>query len=333
MGLKEVFSGLEQFQIPFLPFVYGMAARLEQISVQEMASEPGALSRCLRNAQRLFGYDGILTSFDLTLEAEACGCQVSWDADGMTRVVAPVFAEERAVSSFDVSTIERKGRLPVVLEAAKRLCQELRGAVPVVGVVTGPWTLASYLRGEGLTEELKKGSNAAAQRILELAVEVALRVTRCYCEAGVNIVAIAEDFLPEQGFHVFRSQKGLLDSVWNVIRYYRVNSVLLVRGKHEPDEMGTLCQLGSGTICVSPGFDIEDAKGIAVKHSQCFAYGIPTGELLADVSKLRRSLPKYLASGDIKKFFLATEWEVPHMTPPENMHEIRSILQSFSKSN
>lgn len=137
------------------------------------------LARALQNAQKLFGYDAVVFSFDPPLEAEACGCSINWGKESDLPSV-PRLIDLQAVAQTDISDIEKRGRLPVVLEAARRLKVLLGRTVAQVGAVTGPLTLATCLSGVGI-EKLGEGSEEV-KGVLRLAGQVTLRVCKAYCE-------------------------------------------------------------------------------------------------------------------------------------------------------
>ena len=65
----------------FVPFVYGLAARLGQISLQEMTADASYYTHSLEDACELLGYDGIINNYDATIEAEVFGCEIEWSDD------------------------------------------------------------------------------------------------------------------------------------------------------------------------------------------------------------------------------------------------------------
>ena len=65
----------------FVPFIYGLAARLGQIPLSEMTSDASYYTHSLEDAYELFKYDGIVNTFDSTLEAEIFGCELEWPED------------------------------------------------------------------------------------------------------------------------------------------------------------------------------------------------------------------------------------------------------------
>ena len=133
----------------FLPWVCSFAAMLEQVPVKTMLSDPGILSRALSNANKLFGYDVILNHFDPILEAEACDCEIEWKDDYWPPVITS-HPLEHGTDFYDLDTedIENKGRIPVILEATKRLILTKGKEVPIAAMITGPLTLARHLKGK-----------------------------------------------------------------------------------------------------------------------------------------------------------------------------------------
>ncbi len=175
----------------FVPFVYRLAARMEQLDEKELLESATTLATALRSAQRLFGYDAIVSHFDLDLAALACGDLPAGRAD----------------------QIVHQGRWPVVFEATRRLVKELGERVVVMGVVTGPLTLARQLGDESL----------------ERATEVAMALGRAYaeCGAGALVVAEARALAPEEEATLLATLRPL----WNLADYFQMTSILVARGR------------------------------------------------------------------------------------------------------
>ncbi|MDP2727955.1 MAG: uroporphyrinogen decarboxylase family protein [Dehalococcoidia bacterium] len=325
MMLRDLLSGKETSRAPFVPIVYGMASRLENMSTEEMAAEPGNLSRCLRNAQRLFGYDAVLNSFDPILEAEACGCQVS-RAGGDAQVVSHSLASPNQISVFEPQAVGCQGRAPVVLEATKRLRQEV-GEADLIGVVTGPFTLAGQLRGDGFLEGLNSGSSLD-EEVLELAGDACLTMARLYCELRVDAIMAVEVLPSAVDESLLSLLAGPLTSLWNVVRYYKAYPLLMVRCEANPPLDGIFALGADGVLCSGP-FKLKELKAKALARNASFSLGIPSRRFLAEKGEAVQSVADCLFQARGAKFFLASEWEVPLETPPENLHEmVRAVREA-----
>lgn len=120
--IQRLFTQETLPRIPFIPWIFTHAAKLEQIPVSQMFRDPNQYARAIQNAQKLYGYDAIVNVFDPSLEAEACGCPITWGNDyELPSVSAHPLSYTNQIPEIDISDIEKKGRLPVVLEATQRI--------------------------------------------------------------------------------------------------------------------------------------------------------------------------------------------------------------------
>ena len=147
----------------FVPLLRGVISRVEGMSRQHLNADPTLWANSLLRTAELLNLDGIVTGFDATLVAEACGCQVAWEND-RPEIVAPV--GELAESP------EHTGRMKAALEAANRVFQVCRDRRGCVFSLSGPVTLADRLFG---SEEGPQRVSDTKQLLVKL-VEVCCRI-------------------------------------------------------------------------------------------------------------------------------------------------------------
>lgn len=319
LNLKEV-SG-----IPFIPWVCSFAAQLEQIHVEEMLSDPGLLSSSLLNAQELFAYDAIVNIFDPSLEAEACGCEVEWGQDeSLPRVVSHPLQEGATTDSIDLGSLDKRGRVPVVLEATKRMILIRGKQVAVIGVTTGPVTLATHLAGESLVNDLNEGSEEAV-KIIGACAGIALALCRKYGELGVDAVAIADDMLAHVRPDRYSALASPLRSIWNVLKFYGVRSLLVSRS-NDPEAVPRALGLQADGLSLGGAVNPSLIKDAAVERKSCYGVPLPTAALVGsptDAADMARNCLSVKGKG----FFLSTDWEVPYAANVGAMHEIMSVIR------
>jgi len=201
--LRQVVQGQGGFL--FLPVIYSLAARLEQIDWEEMSDDAASAAYALRAAQKLFQLPAIVSHFRLGVEAEACGGGPLGreDAGISTQIAA------RADPGLLDAGVLQRGRLAVVLDVTQRLVAELDGQASVVAVVTGPRTLTSLFSAEPAA-----GGLADFYALLG----------RAYAERGAQLLLIVEAasvaLAPS-------SPSAALTPLLNVARYFRIPTVLL----------------------------------------------------------------------------------------------------------
>ena len=301
--------------LPFMPWVCTHAAKLEQVPLRNMLNDPSLLTRALENAQRLYGYDMVANIFDTTIEAEACGCPVKWTSDKEL----PVPENHQPINNLsesDISSVTQRGRLPVVIEATKRLKTTLGRTVAIAGVVTGPFTLAGHLRGEDIADALERDP-ATSERMVEIAGKVCLEVCKSYCEFEVDAIVISESVMPRLPERFFPLAVSILGPLFNVIRFYNSLSLLLVRSCTR-ESLGLLTNMDADAVVVDGGIEADLRDG----GSRCIVgQSIPSSVLEGPKEQLKAHIDKCL-KGDPAGVFISTEWQVPYDTPPENIHQL-----------
>ena len=322
--VKSLLEYKDTERVPFIPWVCGFAAKVDQIEVEAMLSDAGALSRALVNAQKLFGYDAICSVFDTSLEAEACGCEVDWGEGGsLPKVASHPLSEGASIEALDIANFDKRGRIPAALEATKRI-KAIRGReVAIIGVVTGPLSLARHLKGDSFIADLNQGAEESA-RLIAATGNIALKLCRSYCELGVDAIAVAEETLGQISPSRLQAAAGPLKSIWNVARFYNVRSLIVSRGctsEHTEPILG----LGADGVALSGDLDYAQLAEAAQKRKASYARTIRDAALLGE-------MPETVAVADLlsargRGLFLSTEWETPYATDINAMHKVMRIIR------
>jgi len=318
--VKKVFSGLKPSTVPFMPWVCIHAARVEQLPLQKMLSDPSLLARALQSAQKLYGYDMGINIFDPTIEAEACGCAVKWTNDREF----PVLKDHPPIDQMSedaISNLRKRGRLPAILEATKRLKINLGRTVAIGGVVTGPFALASHLAGHWIIDDLETNPEGA-KKIIELAGKVCLEVCKSYCDLEPDLIGLADSVLPQLPVRYLPLALSVVKPLVNVIRFYDSVPILLAHGCAK-DSLELLTKMEVDGMVVDG--NLEPDLRERIPHC-VVGKAIPLPLLQGPKEKLIVCIQDCL-KGDWRGFFISTEWQVPYDTPPENMHAILKTIR------
>ena len=126
----------------FIPFVYGLAAKLGQMPLSEMTSDASYYTHSLEDAYELFKYDGIVNTYDSTVEAEIFGCELEWPEDyrapRVTDLLKSIKAFSLATCGSEVET--RKVTLPLfvyLMALSNRLSSTCLSFLPSPTTVCG----------------------------------------------------------------------------------------------------------------------------------------------------------------------------------------------------
>ena len=323
MKSKELFQALfnkqEVARPLYIPLICSFAAKLRQVTVPKLFSDPTVYANSLRDAYRLFGFDAMVTSFDPTLEAEALGCGIQWEQeDQLPRVVSHPLAEGQGFANLEREW-EKKGRIPVVMEATKRLTMLLSKEAAIIGTIAGPFTLAAQLRGDPFFTELREDT-PYCNELINFAGQCGLKLANLYSELNVDGL-----FVIENHFHKIKNISSInklasaLRPFSNLLEHFGIPLILLARGCSKE-------QIALISILPAKGLILDIQPD---EHTQnpdrCIAATVPSEQLLDDAGLFRETLDNLLEEGH---FFLSNDWEIPYHTPVPNIYEIMKRIKN-----
>lgn len=324
--VRDYFEGKTVERSPFFPWVCSFAATLEQVSIKSMLSDPGILSRALTNAHKLFDYDVILNHFDLSLEAEALGCEIEWQDDNWPPTITGHPLEDGTdFYDLDTENIEKKGRIPVILEATKRLILTKGKEVPVAAMITGPLTLAKHLKGKPFEKQLDDQDDEAMD-LVEDSGSICLKLCKAYCELGVNVIVIAEDIKDLVIPDVSSILASPLKSIFNISRFYNVTSILISRVSTDNQAI-SMCSLGADAVSVSGNIDTDQLLEKAREENRRISITVDDSIFTSSNPENTVVVERALKSGQ-SDVFLASAWELPRETDVNIMHRIMKTILS-----
>lgn len=322
--VRSLFAGKPVSRPPFIPYMATAAAQFMQVPVQKLFSDPTTLANSLQACQRLFKYDGIAVLLDTTLEAEVCGCRVEW-RDKEPPLVASHILQKQKPESLDISGIESKGRIPVVLEAAKRLAQTAGRDVAMLGVITGPITLGKHLMGDDFVPALDINTQLS-QKVLELSGQIALALAKAYGELKFDAIVLADSNLASIYPVHYPKVQPVLKTLRNLVNFYDA-SLILLTGHISPvtaERFSAFLEFEADGF--SLGNPISDIKNLSQVKPRLLGRCIPGPTLVGSAESIEEAMLELIDKSIEGRFFVTSEWEVPPGTPVSNLHKVVQML-------
>jgi uroporphyrinogen decarboxylase len=302
------------------------AAHYMQVPVQQMYSDPTVLSNSLEACQRLFKYDGILVLYDTTLEAEACGCRLIWHEGHPPKVASPILSAGDNVGKLDASGIERHGRIPAILEAAKRLTLTAGRDTGIFGAITGPVTLGLHLMGPeflSLPDSNREGFN----EYMNIWGKIATAMTRAYGELNLDAIVLVDESLASLKQDQYADIQGAFKTLLNIARFYDIAVIIHIKEVFvDKPQAGFLLEADGFSLLNS----FSDEVDILSPVGTLLGVSIPSSTLLGPTEEVQTVISNLLLKGRGRRLFITTESEVPQATPAENMHKVIQMLHEDS---
>jgi hypothetical protein len=228
-AVKGLLQGVAPSRALFLPIVFSLGARIENLPLRNFLSNPTKIFNALRQIRTHLRSDGVTCYFDPFLEAEALGGALDWDARGQQATLRwPLPGEPGQLPGGLRSPDEaaKSGRVPVAVEVIARLKSLVHGQSLLMAGITGPFTLAALLTQMDIASgNLGRVTVAAA---MDLAGEVTTAVARAFVEAGAEVIFIREQVLPSLTAESAAEWAARLATAINIIRFYEALPVLLL---------------------------------------------------------------------------------------------------------
>ncbi len=272
-----------------LPIVFALGARLENLSLRALLTNPTKIANSQRQIRSVLGIDGAIAYFDPYLEAEAMGCAVKWSADDTTCTLLPP-AEDAASLRDELPSAEQRvncGRIPVACDVLRRLKTMLMGEPALMAAISGPSLLAELLAGN-------QASESSRSDLTELTSEVTSAVSKAFLEAGANVIFIREN---GEAIHDAQRWAELLSPIVNVIRFYEALPIVLFSREAPETAMAALNANSDGAIYPLDPTELSEematsAISAAFLPNSCFSQigpeSIAIGESLQALSQERR---------------------------------------------
>ena len=199
--LIDAYRGKKTPKAPWVPYAGVHCAFIINEPADKFLQDPELLAKGVVETAKRYKADGIPLLFDLSVEANAVGCDLKWWPDNVPSVTTHPCFEKTPTEAGLTLPSKDSGRWPVIFEAAriaKPQLEELDCAL--MGLFCGPLTLASHLAGVRIFTDVYKNPEFAAE-ICKFAGEIGAISAEFYAEMGCDIIAnvdpVASQIRPE----------------------------------------------------------------------------------------------------------------------------------------
>lgn len=307
-------------QIPWVPFAGVHAGKLKGYSGKEILTDSSKLIECLREVNKIYQPDGMPIVFDLQLEAEILGCGLMWADYNPPSVVTHPFEKEKGIPCKCKFPTPESGRIPVILDAMHTMKKEIGDKTALYGLICGPLTLASHLRGSDFFLDIRRDPDYVVQ-LTSFCAEYAQKMASLFIDAGMDIIAVVDPLVSQISPKTFK--KMLHDpfkAVFDYIRMKGVKSSFFVCG-NASFQIGEMCETGPDCIAVDENVDMVSAKAITDKYNIVLSGNIPltTTMLFGTQQDNMKGVLDLMDSIDNKKNFIVSPGcDMPYDVPLEN---------------
>ncbi|ONI37852.1 uroporphyrinogen decarboxylase [Candidatus Epulonipiscium fishelsonii] len=305
---------------PWVPFAGVHAGKLVGYNATEVLTNKDKLVKSLLEVNKLYKPNGQPVVFDLQLEAEILGCELVFADDG------PPSVKTHPLEDIDTIPCECKlptaedGRLPIVLAAMREMKEKVGDTTALYGLICGPFTLASHLRGTNIFMDMYDDEDYV-KSLLDYCLKVAKRMTDLFIEAGMDIIAVVDPLVSQiSPDHFEEFLDAPFSALFKYIKEKGAYSSFFVCGDATKN-IDVMCKTKPDSISVDENVDLAAAKKITDKHNIAIGGNIPLTSVM--LHGTQEDNMKYVIDlvdkiEDTTNLIIAPGCDMPYDTPIEN---------------
>ncbi|MCL2884651.1 MAG: thioredoxin family protein [Oscillospiraceae bacterium] len=321
-GKELVLSVLHHQQgprLPWVPFVGVHAGKIIGKDATAMLTDGDNLYHGVLEAAKLYQADGVPIMFDLQVEAEILGCELVWAPKGPPSVKTHPLEDSDEVPCVCKVPSASDGRLPLILDTMKRVKAAIGDTTALYGLICGPFTLASHLRGTNIFMDMYDNEEYIKQ-LMAFTGAVATAMAQLYIEAGMDVIAVVDPLVSQispDAFAQFLTEP--FTKLFDFIREKGALSSFFVCG-NATRNIEEMCKTGPDGISVDENVKMVSAKEITDRYNITLGGNIPLTTVMLHGSQLEnmKCVVDLIDSLTPQNLIISPGCDMPYDTPVEN---------------
>jgi uroporphyrinogen decarboxylase len=324
---------------PWVPFAGVHAGKLKGFSAMEVSKDVDKLVESLLEVNKMYIPDGQPVMFDLQIEAEILGCDLVWSDNGPPTVSSHPLANTAEIPTLVPGPDE--GRLAMELEAIRRMKREVGETTALYGLITGPFTLASHLRGTNLFMDMILDPDYVT-KVMSYTLEIGTRFAAYMIEAGADVIAVVDPLISQiSPNHFAEFMHEPFSALFSAIREAGAFSSFFVCG-NATKNIEPMCLTKPDSISVDENVSLAGAKEITDRYGITIGGNIPLTSvmLFGNQQDNMKSVVDLIDSlGNTEHLIIAPGCDMPYDIPIENtiaveqaVHEtelVREMIKNY----
>lgn len=343
MGKEIVINALTQQptpRAPWVPFAGIHAGKLCGYNAIEVLTDETKLIESLRAVKRTYDPDGMPIIFDLQVEAEILGASLLWQEDTPPTVINHPFEGTQNINKIRIDST--MGRLSMIVNAMQTMKREVGRDTALYGLICGPLTLASHLRGTQLFFDMFE-DKAYVHALLSYTKEVAFDMIDLYLEAGSDVIGVVDPMVSQISPDHFENLLfNIYQEIFAYIKRKQAYSAFFVCGDATRN-LSLMAQTKPNCVSIDENIDIKEAKNIMDTHGVTIGGNIQLTitMLHGSPNDNRKAVLDILSACGDQSIVLSPGCDMPYDTPIENViaisqavrypEEAKTLIKDYTK--
>jgi uroporphyrinogen decarboxylase len=317
---------------PFVPAVYEHKAALVGVTPSLLARNAELLERALSRELDLYESDALTVGCDVyNVEAEAVGARVRfYETNDVPSIETRPLRPGQDVRSLPLPDPERCGRMPVFLEAGRRIQARHGADVLVRGALSAPFSMACELVGDEVLLTALLDDPEWAASLLDFCSIAVEAYGKAFVDRGLGVILFDSHAAPPLvSPALYRSL--ILPPTARTIAYFRrdleVPLVPYIVGGNTAPLLGPLLETGTNSVLCDFNSDLTAFVERLKDEPVCLRANLDPRFLeAAGPADITAAARRVLAVGAGHPRFVLGTGILPYDLPPEKVLAVRRAL-------
>lgn len=314
---------------PWVVFSGVHSGKLTGFSAKDVLTDKDKLLASLKEVAKIYNPDGMPIVFDLQIEAEILGCELKWTKDNPPMVASHPLSKSKKIPCDCTIISEDDGRLPMILDVMRQ-SGELFNDIALYGLICGPLTLASHLRGTDIFIDMYEDPEYVKE-LLFYCLKINKALSSMYIDASMDVIAVVDPLVSQiSSDHFTEFLHEPFTQLFSYIKEKGAYSSFFVCGD-ATKSIEAMCKTNPDSISIDENVNIAHAKEITDKYNVVIG-----GNIQLTVTMLHGSQQENMqAVLDIvdscteNNLILSPGCDMPYDTPIENTIAISQTIHNM----
>lgn len=338
MNGKELFTVMGKGNIPphipFIPTIFEHSAKVIGKTPSEIAQDEDLIVESQLACYEMYRHDLISIGVDIyNVEYEALGAKVHFpENQELPSTNEIMISKPEDIDRLSVPDPEKDARMPMFLNAVRRVNDKVGNEVIVNGTVVGPFTLAAIMRGfENFVMDLVMEPEFA-YKLMEFANKVSLSFAESFIKRGVGLSINESWIAPPLLSPAFYAE--------NVVAYEREliqgikrlgqENVALISGGNTTDILDDMVTTGTSLLLADSECDRLYYKKICARNNILMRASISSKIVEdGDETKMKEAAAEVINDCRDYSGFIFGCGIVSYDTKPESVIKLKEIVMSY----
>ena len=162
----------------------------------------------------------------------------------------------------------------MILNVMRRMKEEVGDTTALYGLICGPFTLASHLRGNNIFMDMFD-DDQYVKELLAFCTKAALKMSEHFIEAGMDVIAVVDPLVSQiSAAHFEEFLNAPFTEIFDFLREKDVYSSFFVCGDATRN-IEVMCHTNPDSISIDENVDIVAAKAITDRYNITIGGNIP----------------------------------------------------------